>query len=91
LIQRLQDTRIHGGNYIHRPVQFFLRHSRFPCVRKAPLDSRVAQSHHRNGQANQHLFSISETFNGMGVAIEGSKISFLQRASLLSESTRSQV
>jgi hypothetical protein len=87
LIQRLQDACIHCGNNIRRGIQFFLSHSRFPCIRKAPLYSRIAEAHHRHRQANQHLFSVSETFHGMGVTIEGSKVGFFQRASLLSDST----
>jgi hypothetical protein len=87
LIQRLQNTRINGRNHIYRRIQFFLRHSRFPCIRKAPVYSRIAEPHHRHRQANEHLFSVSETLHGMGVAIEGSKISCLQNASLLSDST----
>jgi hypothetical protein len=87
LIQRLQDARLHRGNNIHRRIQFFLSHSRFPCIRKAPLYSRIAEAHHRYRQANKHLFSVSETFHCMGVTIKGSKISFLQGASLLSDST----
>jgi hypothetical protein len=78
LIQRLQDTRIHSGNHIHRRVQFFLSHARFPCIRKAPLHSWVAQSHHRNGQADEHLFTVTETFDSVSVSVEGSKISSLQ-------------
>jgi hypothetical protein len=78
LIQRLQNTRVNGRNHIHRRVQFFLRHSRFPCIRKAPFHSWVAQSHHRNGQADEHLLSLAETFDGMSVTIESSKIGFLQ-------------
>jgi hypothetical protein len=58
LIQRLQNARIHSGNYIHGRVQFLLRHSRFPCIRKAPLHSRIAEPHHRNGQADEHLFTV---------------------------------
>jgi len=90
LIQRLQNARVDGRNHIHRRVQFFLRHPRFPCVRKASFHSRVAQSHHRNGQADEHLFAVAETFDSMGVTVEGAKISFLQGMSLLSDSTRSQ-
>jgi hypothetical protein len=78
LIQRLQNARVNGRNHIHRRVQFFLRHPRFPCVRKAPFDSRVAQSHHRNGQADEHLFTVGETFDSVSVTVEGSKISFFQ-------------
>jgi hypothetical protein len=79
LIQRLQDARIYGSNHIHRRIQFFLGHSRFPCIRKASFHSWIAQSHHRNGQADEHLFAVSETFDSVSVSVEGSKISFLQR------------
>jgi hypothetical protein len=58
LIQGLEDTGVHRRDDIHRRIQFFLGHSCFPCVRKASLDSGIAQSHHRNRQANEHLFSI---------------------------------
>ena len=90
LIQRLQNTRVDGRNHIHRRVQFFIRHPRFPCVRKASFDSRVAQSHHRNRQADEHLFAVAETFDSVGITIEGAKIGFLQGVSLLSNSIRSQ-
>jgi hypothetical protein len=49
LIERLQNTRVDGRNHIHRRVEFRFSHSRFPCVRKAPLHSRIAQPHHRHG------------------------------------------
>jgi hypothetical protein len=87
LIQRLQDAGVHRGNHIHRRVQLFFGHPRFPCVRKAPFDSWVAQPHHRNGQADEHLFTVRETFDSVGVAVESTKIGFLQNASLLSDST----
>jgi hypothetical protein len=77
LIQRLQNTRVNGRNHIHRRVQFFLRHPRFPCVRKASFDSRVAQSHHRNGQADEHLFTVGQTFDAVSVTVKGAKISSL--------------
>jgi hypothetical protein len=78
LIQRLQDTSIHGGNHIHRRVQFFLGHSLLPCIRKAPFDSRVAEPHHRHGKTHEHLLAFGETLDGMGVTIESAKISLLQ-------------
>jgi len=58
LVQRLQHARIHRSDYVYCRIEFLLRHPRFPCVRKASFDSRIAQSHHRNRQADQHLFSI---------------------------------
>jgi hypothetical protein len=90
LVQRLQHARIHRSDYVYCRIEFLFRHPGFPCVRKASFDSRVAQSHHRNGQADEHLFAVAETFDSMGVTVEGAKISFLQGMSLLSDSTRSQ-
>ena len=78
LIQRLKHARVNGSNDIHRCIEFFLGHARFPCVRKATIHSRIAQPHHRNGEANQHLLSFSETVDRMRITIEGSKIRSLQ-------------
>jgi hypothetical protein len=83
LIERLQYSRIHCGDDIHRRIQLLFRHPRFPCVRKAPFDSRVAQSHHRHGETDEHLLSLAETFDGMSVTIKGAKVSFLQGVSPL--------
>jgi hypothetical protein len=80
LIQGLQHARIHRGDDIHGGIQFFLRHPRFPCVRKAPVYSRVAKPHHCHGKTHEHLFPLGETFHTMGVTIKGTKISFLQSA-----------
>jgi len=87
LIERLQDTRIHRGDDIHGGVQFFVGHSRFPCIRKAPFHSRIAEPHHRHGKTDEHLLAFGKTLNSMGVTIELAKVSFLQNASLLSDST----
>jgi hypothetical protein len=78
LIERLQDTRIHGGNHVHRRIQFFLGHSCFPCIRKAPFHSRIAEAHHRHRKTHEHLLAFGKTLDRMGITIEGSKISFLQ-------------
>jgi hypothetical protein len=87
LTQRLKNSRIHRGNNIHRRIQFFLSHSRFPCIRKAPFHSRIAEPHHRHGKTHEHLLAFGETLDGMGVTIELAKVSFLQGVSLLSDST----
>ena len=79
LIQRLQNPSVHRRDHIHRRIQFFFGHSRLPCVRKAPLDSRIAKPHHGDRETDQHLLPLGETFHRMGVAIKGSKVSFLQR------------
>jgi hypothetical protein len=42
LIQRLQHTRIHRCNHVDSRIELFFGHSRFPCVRKAALHSRIA-------------------------------------------------
>jgi hypothetical protein len=84
LIERLQDACIHRGDDIDRRIKFFVGHSRFPCIRKAPFHSRIAEPHHRHGQANEHLFTVGETFDGVSVPIKLAKVSFLQSASLLS-------
>jgi hypothetical protein len=43
LIERLQNTRIHRRDHVHCGIKLFLGHPRFPCVRKAPLHSQIAQ------------------------------------------------
>jgi hypothetical protein len=78
LIQRLQNSRVHRRDHIHCRIQLFFRHPSFPCVRKAPVNSRVAEPHHRDGKTDEHLLPLGETLHGMGVAIESSKICFLQ-------------
>ena len=78
LIERLQNTGVHCGDDIHRRVQLFFRHPRFPCVRKAPIHLRIAEPHHRDGETDQHLLAPGETFDGMRVAIERAKVGFLQ-------------
>jgi hypothetical protein len=78
LIQRLQHSRVHGGDNIHRRVQFFFRHPCFPCVRKAPLDSGITEAHHRHGKADKHFLAIGETGYGMGIPVESSKVGFVQ-------------
>jgi hypothetical protein len=49
LVKRFQHAGINRGNHVDRGVQFFFSHPCFPCVRKAPLDSRIAKAHHRYG------------------------------------------
>jgi hypothetical protein len=79
LIQRLQHPRVHCGNDVHCRIKLFLGHPRFPCVRKAPLDSGVAEAHRRHRQTDEHLLAFGEAFDGMRVTIESSEICFLQR------------
>ena len=78
LIQRLQHSRVHRGDDVHRRIEFFFRHPRFPCVRKAPIDSRIAKAHHRDGKTDEHLFPLGEILDGVGVTVKCSKICFLQ-------------
>ena len=74
LVQRLQHSCVHRCDHVHRRIQFFFGHPRFPRVREATVDSRIAEPHHRNGETDQHLFALGETLDGVSVAIESSKI-----------------
>jgi len=56
LIERLQDSRVYRGDHIYGCIQFFIRHPCFPCVRKAPINSRIAKPHHGDGETDEHLF-----------------------------------
>ena len=75
LIQRLQNSRIHRRDYVNGGIQLFLRHPRFPCVRKAPLHSRIAQPHHRDREPYKHFLALGQTLDGVGVFIESSEVS----------------
>jgi hypothetical protein len=77
LIERLQHSGTHGRNHVHSRIQLFLGHPCFPCVRKAPVHSRIAQPHHRYGQAHEHFLTFRQAFDGMSVTVESSEISFL--------------
>jgi len=78
LIQGLQNTRIYGGDYVNCSIQLFLGHSRFPCVRKAAVHSRIAKPHHRDGETDEHLFPLAQALYCMRVTIKGTKVGFLQ-------------
>jgi hypothetical protein len=78
LIQRLEYARIDGSNDVDRGIQFFFGHACFPCIRKAPLHSRIAEPHHRYGQSDKHLLPLAEAFDGMSITIELAKVRFLQ-------------
>jgi hypothetical protein len=76
-IERLQHSRIDGGDNVDRRIQLFLCHSGFPCIRKAAFHSRVAKPHHRHGEPDQHLLALAQAFNRMSFAVERSKVRFL--------------
>jgi hypothetical protein len=75
-MQRLQHTRIYGGNHIDRRVQFFFSHPRFPCVRKAAVHSGITEPHHRDRETDKHFFALGKTFDGVCVAVESSEVRF---------------
>ena len=77
LIERLQHTRVHSGDDVHRSIQLFFGHARFPRVREATVDSRIAEPHHGDGEADEHLFPLGEAFHRVRIAIESSKIRLL--------------
>ena len=70
LIQRLQHSRVHRGDHVHRRIELFFRHPRFPCVRKAPIHSRIAQPHHRDGETDEHLLTLGKTLDGVRIAVK---------------------
>jgi hypothetical protein len=78
LIERLEHSRVYGGNHVHSRIEFLFGHARLPCVRKATIHSRITEPHHRDCKTDEHLFPFSKTFHCVGIAIKGSKISFLQ-------------
>jgi hypothetical protein len=78
LIERLQHSCVNCGDHIDRRIEFFFGHPRFPCVRKATLNSRIAKPHHCDGETDEHLLALGQTFDRVGVAIKSSKVSFLQ-------------
>jgi len=78
LIQRFEHSRVHRGDDIHRRIELFFRHPRFPCVRKAPIHSRIAKPHHRDGETDEHLFPLAQALYCMRVTIKGTKVGFLQ-------------
>jgi hypothetical protein len=56
----LQNSRVHRGDDTHRGIKFFLGHPRFPCVRKAPIHSWITESHHRDGETDEHLLALDK-------------------------------
>jgi hypothetical protein len=74
----LEHSGVDGRNHINRGVQLLFGHPCFPCIRKAPVHSRIAKAHHRDSEAHEHFLTLGETFDGMRVAIKSSEISFLQ-------------
>jgi len=58
LIQRLQHARVYGGDHIHRRIEIFFGHTRFPCVRKAAIHSRIAKPHHCGREIDEHLLAL---------------------------------
>ena len=78
LIERLQHAGVHRGDHIHSGIQLFFAYPRFPCVRKASIHSRVAQPHHCNGEADEHLLALGEALDCVGITIECSKVWFFQ-------------
>lgn len=76
LIERLQHARIHCGNNIHRCVQLIFGHPSFPCVRKAPFNSRIAQPHHRHRKPHKHFFALTEALDRMSILVKGSEVGF---------------
>jgi hypothetical protein len=78
LIQGLQNPGVDRRDDIHRRIQLLFGHPRFPCVRKAPVHSRIAKPHHRDGKTDEHFFPFREALRCMSIPVERSKVRFLQ-------------
>jgi hypothetical protein len=88
LIQRLHHPGVYGGDDVDGGIELFFGHACFPCVRKAALHSRIAEPHHRDGQAHEHFFPVRQALNGVRIAIERSKVGLFQSLSLLSKAEK---
>src|SRR4029450_2474803 len=63
-VQRLNNAGIDCRNNIHGSVQICLRDTSFPCVRKAPLHSRLTVTYEGNRQPNKHLLALAQVGDG---------------------------
>lgn len=79
LVQRLHDAGVDGSDDVDGGIELFFRHSRFPCVRKAPFRSGLAVARHRHGQTQQHLLSLAEARHAVRLAVKCAKIDFLHK------------
>jgi len=82
-VERLDNPCIHGSDNVHRHIYIFLSDAGLPCVRKAPLDSRLTVAHKGYRQTHKDLLALAQIGHCVGVAVELPKISALTHHVLL--------
>jgi hypothetical protein len=73
-VQRLNNAGIDCRNNIHSSVQSCLRDTSFPCVRKAPLHSRLTVTYEGNRQSNKYLLALAQVGHRMRILIKLAEI-----------------
>ena len=82
-VQRLNNTGIDCRNDVHGSVQICLRDTGFPCVRKAPLHSRLTITYESNRQPNKYLLALAQAGHCMRIPIKLAEIRALTHGFLL--------
>jgi hypothetical protein len=82
-VQRLYNAGIDCRNNIHGSVQICLRDTGFPCVRKAPLHSRLTVTYEGNRQPNKYLLALAQVGHRMCIPIKLAEIRALTHGFLL--------
>ena len=81
--QRLYNAGIDCRNNVHGSVQICLRDTGFPCVRKAPLHSRLTVTYEGNRQPNKYLLALAQIGHRMRISIKLAEIRALTHGFLL--------
>jgi len=82
-VQRLNNAGIDYRNDIHGSVQFCLRDTGFPCVRKASLYSRLTVTYEGHRQPNKYLLALTQVGHRMRIPIKLAEIRALTHCFLL--------
>ena len=90
-VERLDNPGVHGGNHIRSTIQIFLRDTSFPCVRKAPFNSRLTIADHGNSQSHKDFFALREIWHRMRITVKGAKVGSLTHRVLLTKAVAAQM
>jgi hypothetical protein len=82
-VQRLNNAGIDCRDDVHSSVQICLRDTGFPCVRKAPLHSRLTITYESNRQPNKYLLALAQVGHRMRIPIKLAEIRALTHGFLL--------
>ena len=89
-VQRLYNARIDCRNDIYGSVQVCFRDPGFPCIRKAPLHSRLTVADKSHRQPNKYLLALAQVRYSMRIPIKLAEIRALTHGSLLDSPSRRQ-